>query len=199
MAGEQGPVGPEASSKTNNKKVLIIVGSIVGGLILLGIISAMVVGYFISKAAESVIETATGSQIDVNSDGSGEVTIKGDDGDEMKIASETEIPDGFPDAVPLYQDAKVLNAQTTTITDEGAHYSIILETADSLSQVDDFYKGALSTENGWNTMSRSASGEHVQIMSSNESQNLMLILGVQVDSETGKTQITVITRNSSEE
>lgn len=187
------------SSSSGNKKALTTVLVIVGVLIVLGVLASTAAGFLFDKTAERVIESATNSKIDIDSgDGTGEVTIEGDNGRAAKFTTETEIPDGFPEAVPLYEGAKVVSAQTTTITDEGANYSVIFETDDSLEEVDDFYADALSTEGGWNITSRIATSENIQLMAANDSKGLMLILGVETGSEAGKTEITVITRNHTE-
>lgn len=201
MADDSKPTKSTESAQANknsNKKVLIIVGSVIGVLIILSIVGSMVAGYFATKAAETVFETATGTDIDVNSDGTGEMTFKGKDGEEVKITSEAEIPEGFPKSVPMYDGAKIVHAHSSTLGEEGTTYNVTAETNDSLDKVDDFYSSEFSSENGWKNMSRTASGEYVRVMTANESKDLVVILGITPDDKTGKTEITIITRNKTQ-
>lgn len=53
----------------------------------------------VEKGVEKGIEAATGSEIDIDEDG-GQISIATEDG-EVSFGSGSELPDGFPDEVPL--------------------------------------------------------------------------------------------------
>ncbi len=96
------------------------------------------------KAAEKAIEGATGVDIDT-SDGS--VTIESEDGGSVEIQGESgDIPEGFPDDVPVYDG----DIQTTSkvSTGEGTAFYVELTTGDGASDVHDWYKSELESE-GW--------------------------------------------------
>lgn len=185
-------------NKNSNKKVLIIIGCVFGGLLILGIIGTIVAGYLASKVAETAFESATGTNIELERDGTGEVTFKGDNGEEMKVTTATELPDGFPEAVPIYEGAKIVSAQTLTLQEDATTYTVIAETGDSMKSVDDFYSAKLGKDAGWKNMSKSTSSEVIRLMSTNKAKDLYLMLSVSKDSDTGKTTINITTRNKAE-
>lgn len=137
-----------------NKKVLIIVLSVVGGLLLLGILATAAVGYFFKEAVETGIESTTGTNFDINSDGS-EFEIKGQDGESsIKVdASDPELPENFPDYVPLYPGAELTTASSFTQSDSGEMYTAAFSTADSSKQVFEFYKNKLTAAEGFEVKS----------------------------------------------
>lgn len=162
-----GPTEPAEGTpaRKSNKKVLIIVLSIVGVLIVLSIIGSMLVGFLFKKGAESFIDIATDGnvKVDTGKDG-GTVTISGEDGDEIKtkVGNNATLPDDFPKSeVPIYKNAKIVGS--TDVTIEGTQaFAIQLLTNDSISEVNDFYKDKLSGDD-WeriastNTISMSTS------------------------------------------
>lgn len=196
MAGQPEPA---ESNKKSNKKILIVVGSIVGVLIILSIVGTLLAGYFATKVAETAFETATGSQIDVNGDGSGEVTLAGDNGETMNITTETELPKDFPDLVPLYDNAKLVNATTTSLSEKGTNYSVTFRTGDSVKQVTNYFTDKLSAERGWKINSKRTSGQYTSMMASNEKESVIVMLSISSDNgDEGKTQIHINTRNKIE-
>ena len=133
---------PEESTQkksSGNKKTLIVVAVIVL-LVILGGVSYFLQQKSSERAAEKVIEDATGGKVDI-SDGGKKVTIETDEG---KITVEqNEIPKNFPSDVPVYSGAEVI-----TSSESGDNFTLTLKTNDSVSKVSDFYKTDLA-DKGW--------------------------------------------------
>ena len=91
--------------------------------------------------AEKAAEKATG--VDVNKDES-KVTVTGKEGEKVEIQTgeDVTLPDGFPEDVPLYEDAKL--TVSNSFTAEGkTTYSATYETSDDVETVHAWYKDAL--------------------------------------------------------
>jgi hypothetical protein len=89
------------------------------------------------KAAEKVVEKATGTDVDLGSS-SGTVTVR-DPKSGAVIQAGASLPDGWPSsAAPLYPGAKIVGSVSTP---EGKH--VTFTTKDSPAQVDAFYKAKL--------------------------------------------------------
>lgn len=80
----------------------------------------------------------------VNVNGNGSVSVKNNEGESLTVGN-AKLPDGFPSDVPVYKPSDVI---TSLKTKEG--YNVTLVTADSSTQVSDFYKSKLA-ENGWSS------------------------------------------------
>lgn len=91
------------------------------------------------KAAEEVIEQSTGVEVDKSGE---DVTIKGEDGTEITASTGGELPEGFPEDVPVYE-GEIVN---TIKADKG--YSVIVATTDDVQTITDWYKAELEKE-GW--------------------------------------------------
>lgn len=150
MAIDQEEGEPSKAAGKNNKKILIIVGVVVGVLILLSIVGTLAAGYVFNKAVETGFEAATGGQLDVDTNGNGELAFESKDG-QTTFQTGTEIPEGFPVAVPVYEDAKVVSSSSNA-SNGGKLYSVTLTSQDSPQQVFAFYKQTFAS-NGWKTLS----------------------------------------------
>jgi hypothetical protein len=88
------------------------------------------------KAAEKVVESATGTEVDLSSS-SGSVTVRDPKTGAIVRAGAT-VPDGWPSSVPIYPGAKVVASLSTP---DGKQ--VTFTTTDSPDQVDAFYKAKL--------------------------------------------------------
>ena len=96
------------------------------------------------KIAETTLESATGSNVDLDTD-DGSVSITTDDG-EFNIGS-SKVPDNWPSSIPMYSGATVVSSMTSTGSETGkVNGSIGLTTTDTPSQVITWYDSHLS---GW--------------------------------------------------
>ncbi len=88
------------------------------------------------KAAEKVVESATGTEVDLGSS-SGSVTVRDPKTGAVAHAGAS-VPDGWPSSAPIYPGAKVLGSLSTP---EGKQ--VTFTTTDSPDKVHDFYKAKL--------------------------------------------------------
>lgn len=136
---------PNNSSSSSNKKIIIIVISIVAGLLVLGIIGSVVTGFIVKKGAESVISTATGSKVKIDSKkGGGKVTFKSDNGKGVEFESSesggVKLNKKFPkDDVKIYPNATIKSSGSSTFNG-GTLNNAFLSTKDSKDKVVEFYE-----------------------------------------------------------
>lgn len=173
-----------AASK-GNKKVLVIVLSVLGVLLILGIIGSMAVGFLFKKGAESFIDVASGGNVKLNTgkDG-GEVTIGGKDGDKMKmnVGDNAKLPEDYPKSdVPVYKNAKIVSSTDMTI-ESAKSFSVQLQTSDSISEVTNFYKDKLSSGD-WKQTYSSNTTDNSSAMYQSESKQLAVTMSVSKDDE----------------
>jgi len=76
--------------------------------------------------------------------GSGRITIKGENGNEMTINSQ-ELPEDFPGDIPLYPSSTVCYSATV---EEKNEITISLESPDTVGEIEKFYKKELEKK-GW--------------------------------------------------
>lgn len=115
---------------------------IVGGVIALVVVAAVANKIFGKSDAERVIESATGGNADVNSNG--DVTVKTDQG---TFSSSDKLPADFPTDVPIYPGSKVQASVAATQTQGGGNYVGLVST-DSADKVASWYKTELAAK-GW--------------------------------------------------
>lgn len=143
-----------AKSKSSNK-TLIIVLVIVGVLFVLPIILLAVGGFWLSrgdnaeKITESVIENATGADVDIDKNGSS-VNIKTDEGS-VSYGTEQKLPDNLPEAAVMY-DNQTLVGVITSNQGDGSQWNISAETDDELSKVTEFIESKYA-DKGWTEVS----------------------------------------------
>lgn len=121
-----------------NKKALVIV------LVVVLLLPALAIGGVVvwlrgrgaDNIAESLVESATGGDVDINSD-DGDFSVKSGDGS-YEISSSADLPDNFPDGVPLYDDQDITGSYRSSGEDVSS-WSITAETKDSVSRVGDFF------------------------------------------------------------
>lgn len=129
-----------------------------------------------AKIAENAIEDATG--VSVDEDG-GSVTIEGDDGSTITYDDEgAELPDGYPDDVPVYDGT--IDSSWQTSDDKGVTYAVAIKTTDPVSDVVAWYEEQLA-DKGWeikSTFKDESSG-----MVSAESDDMTFYLAAGAESE----------------
>lgn len=163
----------------------MIVVVVVIVLIILALIGYFVQRQFAEKAAETAIEQATGSKVDI-SQGGEKVTIETDEG--KVTVSKNDIPDSFPSDITIYSGAEVIST-----AESSAGSSVVLKTSDSTSKVADFYKDDLK-KNGWEIVS-TITNEGVSLITANKGSKGVLIT-VTTDEEDGKTSVGIIVTNN---
>ncbi len=163
----------EADQKKKNKKILIIIGSVVGVLIVLSVLGSILAGFIFKKAgtklAEKVFEETAGAEVDIKKNG-GEVRVKGKNGESTFSSGDKKLPDNFPKFIPLYPKAKIQTTSSFNSSGEGEVFSVGFLSKDSESKVFDFYKNELSENNGYEAISTQQSGEISMFQTRNVSQ-----------------------------
>ncbi len=94
-------------------------------------------------AIESAIEAQSDGEVDIDISES-EMSIKTDEG-EMTIGEGTDLPDGFPDVIPVYPDMTIQTAWKST-EDDKDNFSISAFSEDSGEKIFNWYKDKMS---GW--------------------------------------------------
>lgn len=129
------------------KKIISIVTVISAILVTIFFVSGCLGQKIAEQAVEKVIEKAIGSEdgeeIDIDLDEEG-MTIKTDEA-EMTIGTSADLPDGFPNSVPVYPDMEITTSWKT-VNDGKENFSIGATTKDSGEKVFNWYKDKLS---GW--------------------------------------------------
>jgi hypothetical protein len=112
----------------------------------------------VEKAIEENIEAKGGeAEVEVSE---GETTIKTNEG-EVTVGQGTELPDGFPDVVPIYSNMEITSSWKGT-EDGKATFSVSALTSDPGSTVFDWYKSKLG---GWENEGEFTSESEGQILS----------------------------------
>ncbi len=185
----------KSETKNPNKKVLIVVASVIGGLVVLSIIGSIVFGMLFKKAGTKIAETAfeksTGTKIDVDDKG-GKVTVKGEDGKSSFSANDKELPENFPNFIKLYPKAKLVTS-TSYASDDGEFFSASFQTKDSPKKVFDFFKDELSEKNGYKVISTSQSGDMSMIQTKNESKGRTVSATIMTDNDSGGSTVQINT------
>ena len=147
------PIEPTKAKKSN--KTLIIVLVIVGFLFVLPGLLIAAGGFWLSRGdnaeniTESIVENATGADVDLDKDGS-KVNIKTEDGS-VSYGTNQELPDNLPSDVYMYDGQTVVGVLTST-KDGSSMWNISAETSDEASKVNESIKTEY-TEKGWKTIS----------------------------------------------
>jgi hypothetical protein len=160
---EKLPEGSKAvppKSKSNNKTliiVLVIVGVVIllPGLLIGGGLFWLSRGDNAENLTENIIESSTGTDVDINKDGSS-VNIQTEDGS-VSIGNEQKVPEDLPSAVVLYDNQEVVGVVTST-QDGTKYWNISADTADEVAKVSSYIETKYG-ENGWTTVSTSTYNE----------------------------------------
>jgi len=171
-----------------NKK-WIIVAIVIVALLLLG-------RTFFSpeRAAERMLERATGGEYDVNKNGDGNIKISGKDGEEMNISTGNDVtlPENWPDSIPLLPDAKIGYAGSVSDGSGGTGLTLTYTTSRNATEATNFYKDELASK-GWTISATLATGEGSMISATNSSDEGVAVYVAESD---GVTTVNVNTQTS---
>jgi hypothetical protein len=166
------------------KKIIAITAVIVPMLLILVLASGCFGQNIAEKIAEEVIEKAiesdSGENVDIDLD-DGEMTIESDDGD-VSIGMGADLPDNFPDNVPVYPDMEIISSWSVT-EDNKDSYSINGLTEDAGSDVFAWYKENLD---GWeieNEFSASGDDDKISSLSAKSGGLVVVIMVVETEDE----------------
>ena len=115
-------------------------------LIMLVVLTLVFAGCGVSEkiaetATEKAIESATGADVDVDTN---TVNITTQEGDKISVGEKLSLPSDFPSDVPVYDDKTILAASTTAEN----QYALTMTSTDSYSEIDEFYQTELESD-GW--------------------------------------------------
>ncbi|HEY4662983.1 MAG TPA: hypothetical protein VIH07_04825 [Candidatus Humimicrobiaceae bacterium] len=118
----------------------------------------------VETAIEEAIESEGGdAEVDISE---GETTITTDEG-EMTIGQGSDLPDGFPDVIPVYANMVITTSWTTTENGLDA-FSVAASSNDPGSTIFDWY---ISQLGGWQNVSEFTSESEGQTLSSISADN----------------------------
>jgi hypothetical protein len=138
----------------------------------------------VETAIEEAIESEGGNaEVDISE---GETTITTDEG-EVTIGEGTDLPDGFPDVIPVYANLVITTSWKTTENGLDA-FSVAASSNDSGSTIFDWYMSQLG---GWQNVSEFTNESEGQTLSSISADNGTYTLIVTIiESEEG-TMVTI--------
>jgi hypothetical protein len=149
--------------------------------------SLLAIGLCLGCSRSTTVTGPDGEKATMTQKGEGvEMTVQGKDGEKAHFKADeqgVELPEGFPTDVPLYPKSKIVTSMTI---EKGK--MVMLKTADSIKEIEKFYKEKLK-ENGWD------------IKISTETQDGMMLNGVKnknvvnvvVSGKPGETMINITT------
>lgn len=131
----------------NQKKLIYIVV----GVVVLGGLGMLLKGMLSRNAAEfaveRAIERATGGNVDVDYNGDGTVTYKGEDG-EVQVGTNAQLPSDWPSDVPVMPGATIGYSGTSNPTTGAAGATVMFTTSKSVAEVVTYYNTELVSQ-GW--------------------------------------------------
>lgn len=139
----------DTSAKKPNKTAVVIISVLVGIVVVYGIVSN-VMKATTSKVAEKTIEKAIEQSsdgvvdVDINKEGE-EITIETEEG--TFTAGKQEIPDNFPEDMPIYPESQVASSVSGN---DGV--TVALTSEDTVDEVSAYYKKELAG-NQWDIVS----------------------------------------------
>lgn len=118
--------------------------------------------------------------------GNEEEVIQTENKASSEVASEVSLPDDVPDNIPLYPGAVLKSAQEVP-QESARNINLSLETSDSVSDVNAWYRGALS-ENEWAVTSDKNVGGYTLLKG--ERENVAVFMQAAMRSDLGVVVIT---------
>ena len=138
----------------------------------------------VETAIEEAIESEGGdAEVDISE---GETTITTDEG-EMTIGQGSDLPDGFPDVIPVYANLVITTSWKTTENGLDA-FSVAASSNDSGSTIFDWYMSQLG---GWQNINEFTSESDGQTLSSISADNGTYTLIVTIIETEEGTMVTV--------
>ena len=170
------------------KKIIVITAVMVSMLLVLLLASGCFGQNIAEKIAEEAIEKAiekdSGENVEIDLE-EGEMSIERDDG-EVSIDMGADLPDNFPDNVPVYPDMEIISSWAVT-EDNKDSYSVNGLTEDAGVDVFAWYKDSLS---GWEIENEfSASGDDVKTSSLSAKSGGLVVVIMVVETEDEGTSI----------
>ncbi|MFA5015235.1 MAG: hypothetical protein WC549_06825 [Actinomycetota bacterium] len=134
----------------------------------------------VEAAIEEAIESEGGNaEVDISE---GEATITTDEG-EMTIGEGTDLPDGFPDAIPVYANMVITTSWKTTEDDLEA-FSIAASSSDSGSTIFDWYISQLGGWQNVNQFTNKSEGETLSSISADNGTYTLIVTIIETDEST---------------
>jgi len=149
---------PATPVHTSNKKVFIIIGSLVAVFILIPMIVFIVGLLFVGKNLKD-----NGVSVNTNS-GSESVSIKDKNGNEFSAGGSQTLPKDFPKDFPVYKGDIASSGRLTT--DGKTGWTVSVQTNDDLTKVSESLTGSFSS-NGWTTSMDNINSQGGLIVASN--------------------------------
>lgn len=174
----------EKKKSKANRKLLIILGVVVG-LLIVGSAGALL---FYKQIGEKIVEVflsqKTGGNVQIQDDGK-KVSYTSDQGD-FSLTEGGELPSEFPSDFPIYDNATIKNSWSAT-GQETQGVSVVWETDASVKEVADFYNQKLP-ESNWKITDTFSDDSSTTI--SFEKENVSGFVGI-TTGEDNKTTISV--------
>jgi len=134
----------------------------------------------VENAIEENIEEGGGeAEVDVSE---GQTTVTTDEG-EVTVGQGAELPDGFPEVIPVYPDMEITASWKAT-EDGKETFSVSALTSDSGSTVLDWYKSELGDWEIESEFTSESDGDKTSSISANNGTYGLFILIVESDGET---------------
>lgn len=170
-------------------KISAAVAVVAGAFVLASCSPGDLLDRAVEKGVEKGVEAATGAEIDIDEDG-GTISISSEDG-EMAFGGGTELPDGFPDDVPLAAGEITGGARVSDT--ESEVFTVAIAAQGSMSQVYDEATGLLESAG----FSEESSGDLGGIRNVGYGQNGAIsgvVLGLIEDEDEGIVMVTYSVR-----
>ena len=134
----------------------------------------------VEAAIEEAIEGEGGNaEVDISE---GEATITTDEG-EMTIGEGTDLPDGFPDAIPVYSNMEI--TASWKVTEDGKEvFSVAASSSDSGSTIFDWYIGQLGGWQNLNQFTNESEGETLSSISADNGTYTLVVTIIEADEGT---------------
>lgn len=166
------------------KKLLIILGVVIGVLVVLSLLASLFFKKIGEKAIELFLSQKTGGNVQIEDQGK-KVSYTSDEGS-FSAQEGGSLPDQFPSDFPVYPGATIANSWSASGNDTQG-VSVVWETDASIKDVSDFYNEKLST-GGWKVSGTFANDSSTTISFEKDTTNGFV--GI-TKGEDGKTAISV--------
>jgi hypothetical protein len=137
--------------------------------------------------ARNAVENATGVKVDQSGKN---VTVTGKNGETASLSSQTgKLPDGLPSYVPSY--AGTIRNAASISTDQGTNFSYAIDTNDSVSTINGWYKDKLKAD-GWTVTLTASSGPDQTMIQAKKGDKTNIIVTIGKKEDTSGNEITTI-------
>lgn len=153
-----------------------------------------------NMAAEEVLKQQTGADVDMDVDfdtNQGKMSLS-KDGSTIQFSGEDELPENFPQDIPIYRDSKVeagLSASSDTNENAGG-LTVALTSPSSIENIYAFYLAKL-VGNGWNLETKIESEGRNMLGASKDDRQI--VVTIQPGEAENETRIGILTYTKTEE